>query len=380
MAVAVAEDGNRRAALEDLDVSIVMPCLNEEATLGASLRKAREGLARLGVRGEVIVADNGSTDRSIAIAESEGARVVHVSRRGYGSAYQGGIAAARGRVIVIGDSDDTYDFSRIDELIAPLEHGADLVMGSRLGGTIAKGAMPPLHRYVGTPVLTAVLNLLFGTKLVDTLSGFRAFTRRTYEALALSSPGMEWGSEMLVAAARKGLNIVEVPIQYHPRLGESKLRSFRDGWRYLRMMLMYSPTHLFIMPGVVMTAVGLLILGVLMPGPIRYGRLFFDFHYMFVGSLGAIIGTQVALLGLFAKSEQGMPAWFTLERGLVFGALLLLAGFAVNFRILWVWVATGFGPMNAVRPAIVALTLMAVGAQIFFSSFYLALLPLHRRS
>jgi glycosyltransferase involved in cell wall biosynthesis len=359
---------------DQVEVSVVMPCLNEAETIAGCIRTAREGLARVTRAGEIVVADNGSTDGSPGIAASEGARVVHVVSRGYGHAYRTGIAAARGRTIVMGDSDGTYDFSRLDEIVRPLENGADLVLGSRLRGSIQPGAMPWLHRYIGNPLLSATLNLFYRTRVADTHSGFRAFTRAAYERLRLRTGGMEFASEMLIAAAREGLRIVEVPITYHPRAGESKLRSFRDGWRHLRLLLLYSPMHLFTIPGVVMALLGLFLIAVLMGGPIRVGGLFVDFHFMFIGSLLAILGTQVALLGLFARAGiEGAPAWFTLERGLVGGGLLLAAGMGANLVILMRWIGSGFGPLNAVRPAILALTLMAVGAQVLFSSFYLDL-------
>jgi glycosyltransferase involved in cell wall biosynthesis len=364
------------AAARRVEVSVVMPCLNEEETIAACIDRAHEGLRRLGATGEVIVADNGSTDRSVAIAEARGARVVHVAPRGYGHAYRAGIAAAAGEIVVMGDSDNTYDFSRLDELVRPLHQGADLVMGSRLTGSIERGAMPWLHRYFGTPALTAILNRFFGTSLVDTLSGFRAFRRSLYDTLGLKCGGMEWGSEMLVAAARRRLRIVEVPIEYGARLGESKLRTFRDGWRYLMMMLIYSPTHLFTVPGVACTTVGIVLLLALLPGPIRAGRLYFDFHYMFLGSLLTILGSQLITVGVFARSHHGDRTWLTRGRGLAIGLALFTLGLAGNAHILWRWIAADFGPMNQVRPAILALTLMVVGAQLVFSSMYLALLRL----
>ena len=353
-----------------------MPCLDEEATLGRCIAKAREGLRRLGVSGEIVVADNGSTDGSVAVALEQGARVVRVRQRGYGNAYRAGIAAARGRVIVIGDSDDTYDFTRIDELVRPLGEGADLILGSRLRGTIEPGAMPWLHRYVGNPVLSAVLNLFYGTGVSDTHSGLRAFRRETYDRLGLTTTGMEFASEMIIAAGKLGLKIAEVPIAYHPRAGESKLRSFRDGWRHLRLLLLYSPTYLFTVPGLVLTVLGLLVLAALVGGPVRIGAWSFDFHFMFVGSLLAMLGTQVALLGLFATSVRATPWWFTLERGLVAGLVPFGLGLAINLSILVRWVTTDYGPLSAVRPAILGLTLMVVGAQLAFSSFYLDMLRL----
>lgn len=351
-----------------------MPCLNEAATLARSIARAREGLRKLGRLGEIVVADNGSTDGSVEIALASGARVVHVAQRGYGAAYHGGFAAARGNIVVMGDSDDTYDFSRLDELVILLDAGADLVLGSRLRGTIEPGAMPWLHRYVGNPLLSATLNAFYRTRISDTHSGFRAFRRSAYHGLGLRSTGMEFASEMLVAAARAGWTIREVPIGYKLRDGESKLQTFSDGWRHLRLLLLYSPTHLFTVPGAAMVALGLLLIAALVAGPITIAGRLIDFHFMFVGSLLATLGTQVLFLGLFAKSGGQLPSWFSLERGLVAGALALVAGLAVNAGILVRWIATGFGPLFAIRLAILALTLMVVGAQVLFSSFYIDLL------
>jgi len=357
-----------------IDVSVVMPCLNEEATIGTCIDLARRGLERSGLSGEIIVADNGSTDRSAEVAESHGARVVGVSSRGYGHAYRGGISEASGRVIVIGDSDGTYDFSRLGDLVRPLKDGAELVLGSRLRGSIQRGAMPWLHRYVGNPFLSMLLNRFYRTRISDTHSGLRAFTRDAYDRMGLRSGGMEWASEMLIVAAQKGMRIVEVPISYQPRTGESKLRSFRDGWRHLRLLLLCSPRHLFTIPGMAMAAGGMALLLVLLPGPIWVRGRPIDYHFMFVGALLAILGVQVATLGLFAHSRWQAPAWFTLERGLLAGLAVLAAGIGTNVYILWDWIASGFGQLNAVRAAVFALTLTVVGTQVLFSSFYLDLL------
>ncbi len=359
---------------EPAEVSVVMPCLNEAATIAHCIDRAKAGLARLGRSGEIVIADNGSTDGSVEIALGHGARVVHVPQRGYGAAYRGGIAAARGSIIVMGDSDDTYDFSRLDALVARIDDGADLVLGSRLRGTIEPGAMPWLHRYIGNPLLSATLNLFYRTRISDTHSGFRAFRRDSYASLGLRSTGMEFASEMLIAAARARWVIAEIPIGYRLRAGESKLRTFRDGWRHLRLLLLYSPTHLFTVPGVAMLALGMLLLALLVGGPLTIAGRTFDFHFMFVGSLLVSLGAQVLLLGLFAKSGEDVPRWFTLERGLIAGTTAVVSGFAINLGILVHWILNGFGPLFAIRLAIVALTLMVSGAQVLFSSFYLDLL------
>jgi glycosyltransferase involved in cell wall biosynthesis len=363
------------------DVSVVMPCLNEVETLEASIARAREGIRQAGLTGEVVIADNGSTDGSLDIARAAGVRLVHVRERGYGNAYRAGFAAARGRLVVMGDSDDTYDFSKLDELIAPLAHGADMVLGSRLRGAINPGAMPWLHRYIGNPALSAMLNLFYRTRISDTHSGFRAFDRQALLDLGLRTSGMEFASEMLIVAARAGWRLAEVPITYHARAGDSKLRTFRDGWRHLRLLLLYSPTHLFLLPGTLAVIGGLLIQLVLVRGPIDVMGRFVDFHFMFVGGLLANLGAQILMLGVFATSWQRLPSWFTLERGLVAGGLIFGVGMITNLAILVQWLTAGFtGPVAMVRYAILALTLTVLGLQILFSSFYLDLVRAMRYS
>jgi glycosyltransferase involved in cell wall biosynthesis len=368
-------------------VSVVMPCLNEAASVARCVETARAAMARAELTGEVVVADNGSTDGSAELAERAGARVVHATPRGYGAAYLAGIAAARGRFFVLGDADGTYDFDTVPEFVAALERGSDVVLGSRFAGTILPGAMPWLHRYVGNPVLTGILGLFFGQRVSDAHCGLRAMTRAAAERMRLRTSGMEFASEMVAMALRQGLTVSEIPIVYHPREGESKLRSFRDGWRHLRFMLLLSPTPLFLLPGLLAIVVGLAGLLVLLPGPVRLGGLTFDFHFMFVASALAILGVQLVVLGLaaktFARAERivrgdrwlgFLDRWFTLERGLLAGLFVLAAGLAVNARILLHWLAAGRGELFAVRPALVGLTLLVVGAQVVFGSFFISVL------
>ena len=368
----------------DLEVSVVMPCLNEAAGVGPCVAKARAALERAGLTGEVVVADNGSTDGSPALAEAAGARVVHVAERGYGAAYLGGLAAARGRYLVMGDADGTYDFDDIPAFVAKLKEGHDLVIGSRFAGTIMPGAMPWLHQYIGNPVLTGILGLFFGQKVSDAHCGMRAMTREANERMGLRTSGMEYASEMIAMAIRQGLRVGEIPIVYAPREGESKLRSFRDGWRHLRFMLLLSPTPLFLAPGLAMVAAGLAVLAALLPGPLQIGGMNFDFHFMFVASALAILGVQLIVLGLaakaFARAELHvsdrwlafLDRWFTLERGLLLGAGVLAAGVGVNGWILADWLGAGRGTLFAVRPALVGLTLLVVGAQLMFGSFFIS--------
>ncbi len=369
------------------DVSVIMPCLNEAATVGTCVRKAVAALAAAGLDGEVVVADNGSDDGSPRLAAEAGARVVPAPVRGYGAAYLAGLEAARGRYLVLGDADDTYDFGAVPEFVASLAAGNDVVLGSRFRGRILPGAMPWLHRYVGNPVLSAILSLFFGTRVSDAHCGLRAMTRAASERMSLRSSGMEFASEMVAVALRHGLRVAEIPITYYPRGGRSKLRSFRDGWRHLRFMLLLSPTPLFLLPGLLAVVLGLAGLFALLPGPIHVGALTFDFHFMFVASALAILGVQLVFLGLAAKTyaRDDLPErpdrWvdfldrrFTLERGLVVGFALAAAGVGINAWILWVWLASGRGTLFAVRPALLGLSLVVTGAEIVFGSFFLSVL------
>src|SRR5580658_3920415 len=280
-----------------VDISVVMPCLDEEARVGICVAKAFDGISRSGLRGEVIVSDNGSTDNSVAVAEAAGARVVHQPRRGYGNAYLKGFSEARGRYIVMGDSDDTYDFSVLDKLVEPLTTGADYVLGSRFGGEIKKGAMTFSHRYIGNPILTRILNRFFGLRSSDAHSGMRAFTREAYERMALRCEGMEFASEIVIKAARANLKVTEVPIIYHPRVGETKLNTLRDGWRHLRFMLLLCPQWLYIVPGVLLFALGMIGQTVLLQGHIAVGSHSLQVHFSALFALIAIVGSQALIFG-----------------------------------------------------------------------------------
>lgn len=370
-----------------VDVSVVMPCLNEAASVARCVAQARAALERSGLSGEVVVADNGSEDGSPALAADAGARVVHATTRGYGAAYLAGLRAARGRYLVLGDADGTYDFAAVPAFVAKLRQGHDLVLGSRFAGQILPGAMPWLHRYVGNPVLTGILGLFFGQRVSDAHCGMRALTRDALDRMRLRTSGMEFASEMIAMASRQGLTVGEIPITYHPREGESKLRSFRDGWRHLRFMLLLSPTPVFLVPGLAAIALGLVGILALLPGPIRVGALSFDFHFMFVASALAILGVQLVVLGLAAKAwaraeelVRGdrwlwfLDRWFTLERGLLLGLGVLAAGVGINAKILVDWLRAGRGELFAVRPALAGLTLLVVGAQLAFGSFFISVI------
>ncbi len=369
------------------DISVVMPCLNEAGSVGTCIENALEGIRRTGLTGEVVISDNGSTDDSVEIATRAGARVVRQPERGYGNAYLKGFAEARGRYIVMGDSDGSYDFTQLDRLIQPLLDGDyDYVLGSRFAGKILKGAMPWTHRYIGNPVLTGVLNRLFKVNSSDAHSGMRAFTSDAYKRLDLRSAGMELASEIVINAAKAGLRGTEVPITYHPREGESKLHSMRDGWRHLRFMLLLSPNWLFTGPGLAMFVLGLLGQGLLLPGPLNLGFHALDVHFSVLFALLAILGYQTLLFGVFARTclprEEGKAAdrlqrWFernySLERGLVGGGVLFVVGFLIDAAIFIHWLREGMGPIDSLRPALLAMTLMMVGAQTGFAAFFLGL-------
>jgi glycosyltransferase involved in cell wall biosynthesis len=383
----------------EIEVSVVMPCLNEEQTIGACVEKAMQALERMEVLGEVVVADNGSTDHSVPIAEALGARVVHQPEKGYGNAYMKGIAEARGRYIVIGDSDNTYDFSEIERFVGPLRDGYDVVMGNRFKGRILPGAMPWHHQYIGNPFLSGILNLFFRTSIGDAHCGMRSFRKEAWAKMRLQTSGMEFASEMVINASMAGLRITEVPITYYSRAegAESKLNSFRDGWRHLRFMLLYSPTWLFMVPGFTLLSIGFLLLTVLaLFGPIRIGInrfLYFDLHYMVLGSLMSLLGFQVINLGIYAKvysltehfeKHDPLVEWilkhFNLERGTILGAIIFLIGLLTNFVILYQWITIGFGNQPRLREAILAMTLMVIGVQTVFSSFFLSILGIRTRS
>ena len=371
-----------------LVVSVVIPCLNEAENIEHCVRTAREVLERTGIEGEVIVVDNASEDDSAALAAGAGARVVHEPRRGYGSAYLAGFAAARGRYIVMADADLTYDFNEIPRFVAALEEGAELVMGDRMDN-IQPGAMPWLHRYVGNPILTGLLNMFFSTGVKDAHCGMRALRREVLPRLDLRTTGMEFASEMVIRASKEHLRIAEFPIEYHPRGGESKLSSFRDGWRHLRFLLVHSPTHLFIVPGALLAGLGTLIVALVGGGLDVAGRSW-GIHALIGGSLLMVVGTQVLALGLCAHAYgtyfmgerdpwfDRMRARFRLEHGLLLGGAFVLVGLALGGVIVATWISHGFGSLADEHLAVVAATLLIVGIQIFFSSFLLSILGLRR--
>lgn len=370
-------------------MSVVLPCLNEADSVAAVVREAVDALDSAGVPGEVIVVDNGSTDGSAIAAAEAGARLVAERRRGYGQAYLAGFAAARGRYVVMADADGSYDLRAIPKLLEALEDGHDLVMGSRFRGHIEPGAMPWLHRYVGSPALSGLLNLFYGTGVGDAHCGIRAFRRDALPLLRLRMPGMEFASEMIVNGARAGLRIGEIPVDYRVRVGRSKLNTMRDGWRHLRFLLLYSPTHLFFIPGAALFGVGFALLLLLLPGPATILGFYLGIHYMVLGAGFALLGAQIVTLGLYAKTiavalglqqvDRTLAAFrrvFSLERGLLVGAILFASGFGVDAEIAIGWAASGFGALNDVHPALFALAAMVLGLQLAFSSLFLSLIDL----
>jgi len=376
-------------SVDEFDVSVVIPCLNEEENIEACVIQALEAMASAGISGEVVVADNASEDRSAELATAAGARVVREERRGYGSAYLAGFAAARGRYILMGDADLTYDFNEIPRFVKHLDEGAELVMGDRMGN-IQPGAMPWLHRYVGNPVLSGILNFFFKTGISDAHCGMRALRRDVLPRLDLRTTGMEFASEMVIRAGKEHLRIAELPIDYHPRGGESKLNTWSDGWRHLRFLLVHSPNHLFVGPGAVLAFLGTLVSLISLLEIDLFGREW-QLHTMIAGALLTIVGTQIVALGLAAHAYGAyfmgerdawfdrMRARFRLEHGLLLGGAITGIGLIVAAVIVGQWIGNGAGELSEERTAIMAVMLIVVGVQIFFSSFLLSILGLRRR-
>ncbi|HEX6616149.1 MAG TPA: glycosyltransferase family 2 protein [Gemmatimonadales bacterium] len=370
-------------------VSVVMPCLNEEAAIGACIEKIRRTLDAAGIAGEIVVCDNGSTDDSVAIAERMGARVVHQPERGYGNAYLKGFDSARGRYLVMGDADDTYDFTMIPEFLRALD-GHDFVTGSRyLDGGDAH--ISPLHRWFGNPALTRILNLLFGTRYTDVYCGFRAFSREAYDAIRPVSPGMEFNLELAINAGLAGLRVKELPIVLAPRKGESKLRTFRDGWRSLRMMLLYSPNKLFLAPGATLLVTGMLLHLAVLLGLVRFGGRPASGVTAVFATIFSVVGFEILSLGLHTKTyswtrrfDSDNPALsafyrrFKLETGLVLGAALMLLGGAILVAIVAEWMRSDLLPLPHPEWASFAATLVIIGCSTLFSSLFISAMSISR--
>jgi glycosyltransferase involved in cell wall biosynthesis len=384
----------------DLEVSIVMPCLNEAETVASCILKARKAIAAGGLRAEIIVADNGSTDGSREIAERHGARVVPVPVKGYGAALREGILAASGRYIIMGDSDDSYDFTEILPFIERLRQGYDLVMGCRLpsgGGRIMPDAMPWKNRWIGNPVLSKIGRLFFRIPVTDFHCGLRGFSRDAFLRLNMHTTGMEFASEMIIKAGLLNMKISELPITLHKdgRYRPPHLRPWRDGWRHLRFMLMYSPRWLFLLPGIALMSVGAIFFGALLSGPLTVGTVHFDTNTLIVSAMAVLLGFQLCSFYLFTRrfalSEGLLPSgsWMdklssviTLEGGILIGVAMALGGGAILASAVIGWARKDFGPLSypeSLRRVIPGVTMIILGVQMFFSSFFIGILGLPRK-
>ena len=393
----LARAGTTRRGMSELELTVLMPCLNEAETVQACVRKAMGFLARAGVAGEVLVADNGSTDGSQALAEAAGARVVGVLDKGYGAALMGGIKAARGRFVIMGDADDSYDFERLDGILDELRAGAQLVMGNRFRGGIAKGAMPWLHRYLGNPVLSFLGRLFFRIRIGDFHCGLRGFSREAVLALGLKSPGMEFASEMVVKAALRELKIAETPTTLKPdgRTRSPHLKTWRDGWRHLRFLLLHSPKFLFIYPGAILTVLGLMGVAMLSKGAVRVTPgLELDVHTLIASCFAILIGVQLIMFGALARRYAMVEGFLppprslhpfllgmTLEIILRVALGVFVAGCAGAGWAVVEWAQTGFGPVplgGVTRLLAVSLTAVAVAVQMAASGFLASVFTIRR--
>lgn len=385
---------------KQLELSVVMPCLNEAETLEICVKKAQKALRESHISGEIIVADNGSTDGSQDIAEQLGARVIHVDEKGYGAALMGGIGAARGQYVIMGDADESYDFTEIPRFIEKLREGCDLVMGCRLpwgGGTIMPGAMPWKHRWIGNPVLTTIGRIFFKSSVSDFHCGLRGFRRDAYTEIDPHTTGMEFASEMVIKATLKKMKIAQIPITLYPdgRSGRPHLRSWRDGWRHLRFMLMYSPRWLFLIPGLIMFLLGGVLGGVLLVRGIRIGDIIFGTNTLLICSMSVLVGFQLILFAVFTKifaiSEGLLPKdirliklnkYINLEIGVLAGLVVTVLGFGLIVSAFLYWKAHGYGPISypdSLRMVIPGITAFTLGIEIIFSSFFMSILGMKRR-
>ncbi len=391
----------QRAATEQaggVELTILMPCLNEAETISTCIAKARAFLARAGIAGEVVIADNGSTDGSVELARSGGARVVAVTERGYGAALRTGIAAARGRFVVMGDADDSYDFSRLDQFIARLRDGCDLVIGNRFAGGIAPGAMPFLHRYLGNPVLSLIGRIFFRAPIADFHCGLRGFRRDAVLGLDLRTSGMEFASEMVVRAALAGLAIAEVPttLDVDGRSRPPHLRTWHDGWRHLRFLLMFSPRWLFLYPGLALLTLGSIGTALLFHGPLMVSTRFgLDDHTFLVSTIAILVGVQVVGFGVIARQIAASNGFLprsrhlaallsavSLERGLMIALGVVCAGLGGVGWALWQWALVDFGPLTAqavMRVLTFSLVFIAIGVQLAFTVFLLGVVDMPLR-
>lgn len=403
MAVALRAEVDRQPVLSPameqttVELSVVMPCLNEAETLEACIVKAQQALLEAHITGEIVIADNGSSDGSLQIAERLGAKVVHVQAKGYGSALMGGIAAASGQYVVMGDADDSYDFGHIPRFVEQLRKGADVVMGNRFRGGIQKNAMPPLHRYFGNPALTRLGRLFFKSPVGDFYCGLRGFRKDAYERMALRTTGMEFATEMVVKATLLELRIAEVPTTLSPdgRSRPPHLRTWRDGWRTLRFFLLYSPRWLFLYPGIALMLLGIGLGLWLLPAPRTLSGITFDVHTLVYAAAFVLLGFQAIAFACFTKifaiSEGLLPPdaaldklfrYITLELGVAVGVVLTIAGFITSAYAVKAWGAQHFGMLDysrTMRIVIPAALLLTIGAQTIFASFFMSVLGLRRK-
>jgi glycosyltransferase involved in cell wall biosynthesis len=381
-----------------VEVSIVMPCLNEVETLAACIQKAQQAIEKDQLAAEIVVADNGSTDGSQVVAEQLGVRVVDVTKRGYGNALRGGISASHGRFVIMGDADDSYDFAAIAPLISKLREGYDLVVGNRFSGGIERGAMPWLHRWVGNPVLTWISRIFFKTPVGDMHCGLRGFRKTAYEKMRLRATGMEFASEMVIKASLRRMKIAEVPVTLRPdgRTRPPHLRTWRDGWRHLRFMLLFSPRWLFLYPGVVLFGVGVVVGAWLETGPKMVGPFGLDIHTLLLAGFCCLIGYQLVVFAVFTKvfamregfhppnaTYSAMFRYLNLETGLAAGALMFALGIIGTLVAVLSWQAGGFGaldPRTTMREIIPAAVLLTLGVQTIFASFFLSILGIDSES
>lgn len=382
--------------MDACELTILMPCLNEAETIAQCIQKAQYFLTQAQVRGEILIADNGSTDGSQAIASQLGARVIPVAKRGYGAALKEGMHAAHGTYIIMGDADDSYDFAHLLPFLQQLRAGYELVMGNRFRGGIQQGAMPWLNRYIGNPILSRLGRLFFKSPIGDFHCGLRGFNRQAFLKLDLQGDGMEFASEMVVKATLKQFKITEVPTALHPdgRSRRPHLRPWRDGWRHLRLLLLFSPRWLFLYPAIVLLIFGSSMMLLLMQGPLTIGQIQFDIHSLLFSALFMIVGLQILCFAFFAQIIASIHLrlaqpnhylirflqYFTLERGLIIGLLLIISGCSGSIYLFWYWQQHAYGslmPAHMMRILIPAITAVIIGVQLMFASFFMSLLEWH---
>ena len=375
------------------EVSVVIPCLNEERTLSACIDEALGALAAAGILGEVVVADNGSSDRSVELAQQHGARVAHAAVKGYGSALRTGMEAARGAFIILGDADGSHNFSEIPRFVAKWREGFDFVVGNRFRGGIEQGAMTWHHRHIGTPILSGLLNLFFRAGVGDVNCGLRGITKSLSRALDLRTTGMEFASELLIKASKQGARLTEVPVTMRPdrRDRPPHLRTFHDGWRHLRFIFLNAPNWMFLLPGGVLVALGLGLVLWLLPGPRLAGKVELDVHSMSLSMMLVLLGVHIISIGLFVKvfcyterlsrKQPALERWLKtvkLEHGLLLGGALALAGFVGDAIVFWQWAANGFGQLQPVRTVFFCSLSLFLGIEVLFSSVFLSMLGINR--